>query len=98
MLAAGLDGIERGLDPGDPVALNMAETTPEQRAELGIETLPGNLFEAANNAEKCAVLRKAFGPARGEDGIDYYVGCKRRDWQLGHEQITQERDRYLQLF
>ena len=99
VLAAGLDGIERGLDPGDPVALNMYETTPEQRAELGIETLPGNLFEAANNAEKCEVLRKAFGPARGEDYIDYYVGCKRRDWQLGHEQITQwERDRYLQLF
>jgi glutamine synthetase len=99
VLAAGLDGIERGLDPGDPVSLNMYETTPEQRAELGIETLPANLFEAANNAETCEVLRKAFGPARGEDYIDYYVGCKRRDWQLGHEQVTQwERDRYLQLF
>jgi glutamine synthetase len=98
-LAAGLDGIERGLDPGDPVSLNMYETTSEQRAELGIETLPANLSEAANNAQGSDVLREAFGKARDEDYLDYYVGCKRRDWQQAHEQITHwERDRYLQLF
>jgi glutamine synthetase len=99
VLAAGLDGIERGLDPGDPVSLNMYETSSEQRAELGIETLPANLAEAANNAQTCEVLRKAFGPVAEGDYLDYYVDCKRRDWQQAHEQITQwERDRYLQLF
>jgi glutamine synthetase len=99
VLAAGLDGIERGLDPGDPNSLNMYETTAEQRSELGIETLPENLSEAASNAESCDVLRKAFGKVRDEDYLDYYVRCKRRDWQQAHEQITQwERDRYLQLF
>jgi glutamine synthetase len=99
VLAAGLDGIERGLDPGDPVSLNMYETTPEQRAELGIETLPGNLSEAANNAEECRILREAFGKVPDGDYLDYYVACKRRDWQQAHEQITDwERDRYLQLF
>jgi glutamine synthetase len=99
VLAAGLDGIERGLDPGDPNSLNMYETSPEQRAELGIETLPENLFEAANNAEACKVLREAFGSVRDGDYLDYYVACKRRDWQRSHEQITQwERDHYLQLF
>jgi glutamine synthetase len=99
VLAAGLDGIERGLDPGEPNSLNMYETTAEQRAELGIEALPGNLLEAANNAERCDVLRKAFGPVGEEDYVDYYVRCKRRDWREGHEQITQwELDRYLQLF
>jgi len=99
VLAAGLDGIERGLDPGDPSSLNMYETTPEQREELGIETLPANLFEAANNAEACGVLRKAFGAVRDEDYLDYYVRCKQRDWQQAHEQITEwERDHYLSLF
>ena len=99
VLAAGLDGIERQLDPGDPLSLNMYETTAEQRAELGIETLPANLFEAANNAQGSDVLREAFGTARDEDYVDYYVGCKRRDWQQAHEQITQwELDRYLGLF
>jgi glutamine synthetase len=99
VLAAGLDGIENGLDAGDPTDLNMYETTPEQRAELGIETLPPNLFEAATNAEECKVLRDAFGSARDEDYLDYYVRCKRRDWQRAHEEITEwERDHYLQLF
>jgi glutamine synthetase len=99
VLAAGLDGIENGLDAGDPTDLNMYETTAEQRAELGIETLPPNLFEAANNAEECKVLREAFGKVPGGDYLDYYVGCKRRDWQRAHEEITEwERDHYLQLF
>jgi len=99
VLAAGLDGIEQGLDPGDPNSLNMYETSPEQRAELGIETLPANLSEAASNAEACGVLREAFGSVGDGDYLDYYVRCKRRDWQQAHEQITQwERDRYLSLF
>jgi glutamine synthetase len=99
VLAAGLDGIERDLDPGDAISLNMYETTAEQRAELGIETLPANLSEAASNAQECDVLREAFGRARDEDYLDYYVRCKRRDWQQAHEQITQwELDRYLGLF
>jgi glutamine synthetase len=99
VLAAGLDGIEQGLDPGDPNSLNMYETSPEQRSELGIETLPENLLAAAANAENCKVLREAFGPVRDEDYLDYYVRCKRRDWQQAHEQITEwERDHYLNLF
>jgi len=99
VLAAGLDGIEQGLDPGDPNSLNMYETSPEQRSELGIETLPENLLAAAVNAENCKVLREAFGPVRDEDYLDYYVRCKRRDWQQAHEQITEwERDHYLNLF
>ena len=99
VLAAGLDGIEQGLEPGDPTSINMYETTPEQRDEMGIETLPPNLFEAANNAERCQVLRDAFGPVPGGDYLDYYIECKRRDWQRAHEEITKwERDHYLQLF
>ena len=45
------------------------------------------------------VLRAALGRARDEDYLDYFVRCKRREWQQAHEQITQwEIDRYLQLF
>jgi len=99
VLAAGLDGIEQGLDPGDPRSENMYETTAEERDGIGIETLPPNLFEAANNAEKCTVMREAFGKVPDGDYLDYYIGCKRRDWQRAHEEITQwERDHYLQLF
>jgi glutamine synthetase len=99
VLAAGLDGIERGLDPGEPNALNLYETDEAQRKELGIDVLPANLLDATRELERCDVLRAALGRARDEDYLDYYVACKRREWQQAHEQITQwELDRYLQLF
>jgi glutamine synthetase len=99
VLAAGLDGIERALDPGEPNSLNLYETDEAQRAELGIDVLPANLLDATRELERCQVMRAALGRARDEDYVDYYVRCKRREWQQAHEQITQwEIDRYLQLF
>jgi glutamine synthetase len=88
-LAAGLDGIERGLDPGDPNSMNLYETDEAQRRELGIEVLPANLLDATRELERCDVLRAALGRARDEDYLDYYVRCKQREWQQAHEQITQ---------
>jgi glutamine synthetase len=100
LLAAGLDGIERGLDPGEPAnGLNLYETDEARRAELGIEVLPANLLDATRELERDEVLRAALGRARDEDYADYFVRCKRREWQQAHERITQwEIDRYLQLF
>jgi len=46
VLAAGLDGIKRKIDIGDPVDENIYSLTPERRHQLGIRELPGNLQEA----------------------------------------------------
>src|SRR3954452_5269465 len=67
VLAAGLDGIERGLDPGDPNSLNLYETDEAQRAELGIDVLPANLLDATRELERSDVLRAALGRGRDED-------------------------------
>jgi glutamine synthetase len=99
VLAAGLDGIERGLDPGDPTTGNMYETSAEERREMGVETLPANLLDATRELERCDVLRTALGSVGDEDYVDYFIRCKRREWQTAHEQITKwEIDRYLQHF
>jgi glutamine synthetase len=102
VLAAGMDGIERGLEPGDPVGReegNLYEMPAARREELGIELLPANLLDATRELERCAVLREALGRGRDEDYLDYYVACKRREWRAAHEQITRwELDRYLQLY
>src|SRR6266496_1097264 len=99
VLAAGLDGIERGLEPGEPNSLNLYETSAEDRERLGIDVLPGNLLDATRELEADDVLRAALGRGRDEDYVDYFIRCKRREWQEAHEQITQwELDRYLQLF
>jgi glutamine synthetase len=99
ILAAGLDGIERGLEAGEPNSLNLYETSAEDRERLGIDLLPANLLDATRELEADDVLRAAFGRARDEDYLDYFIRCKRREWQEAHEQITRwELDRYLQLF
>jgi glutamine synthetase len=99
MLAAGLDGIERELDPGEPVSANMYEMSEGDRVAQGIELLPTNLLDATRELERDHVLRGAFGKTRDGDYTDYFVKVKRGEWQAAHEQITQwELDRYLQLF
>jgi glutamine synthetase len=99
MLSAGLDGVERGLDPGDPNSANLYTMSAADRAAAGIDVLPENLLDATRELEKDDVLRAAFGKTRDGDYLDYYVECKRREVRAAHEQITQwELDRYLQLF
>jgi glutamine synthetase len=100
VLAAGLDGIERELDPGEPTTeLNLHELTDAQRAELGVELLPGNLLDATRELEKDDVLRKALGHTGREDYVDYYVKTKQAEWEEWHNEVTPwEIKRYLQLF
>ena len=100
VLAAGLDGIERGTDPGEPTTeLNLHELTDERRRELGVELLPANLLDATRELERCHVLRKALGNTGREDYVDYFVRIKREEFDEWHNQVTQwEVDRYLQLF
>jgi glutamine synthetase len=100
VLAAGLDGIERELPAGEPTtALNVHELSDEDRAALGIDTLPANLLDAVRGLEADDVLRKALGNTGREDYVDYYARVKKREFAEAHEQITQwEIDRYLQLY
>jgi glutamine synthetase len=98
MLAAGLDGIQRRLNPGEPNSANLYEMHPDERDAAGIELLPANLLDAVRELEKNDVLRAALGKTRDGDYVDYYARVKLREWQAAREQITQwELDRYLYL-
>src|ERR1700684_2497399 len=61
MLSAGLDGIERGLDPGAPNSANLYEMSPEDRAAAGIELLPANLLDATRELAGNEALRAGLG-------------------------------------
>jgi glutamine synthetase len=99
MLSAGLDGIERKLDPGEPNSDNLYTYSEEQRVAKGIEVLPANLLDATRELERDDVLRAGLGKTRDGDYVDYFVKVKRGEWQAAHEQVTQwELNRYLQLF
>ena len=98
ILAAGLDGIERELDAGEPNSLNLYEVTADDRERLGIDVLPANLLDATRELEQDDVLRTALGRAVDEDYVDYYIRVKRREWASYHEQVTPwEVSQYLTL-
>src|SRR5918997_385149 len=60
-LAAGLDGIQRGLDPGEPVMVDPATLGEEERESRGIRPLPASLDEALDALENDDVLKDALG-------------------------------------
>ena len=98
LLAAGLDGIDNKLDPGEPNEGNLYESTAEDRASRGIEMLPGNLLDATRNLRNDDVLRDAFGRGRDEDYLDYFARVKEREWSSYHDQVTDwEVERYLSI-
>jgi len=61
ILAAGLDGINNRIDPGEPVDVNIFELNEHERAEMGIGTLASTLNETANHLETDDVLKDALG-------------------------------------
>jgi glutamine synthetase len=76
MLAAGLDGIRRGLDPGD---------ARDDLAFLsGIERLPRTLLEAVEAFERDPLTAEVFHPAFIRD----YVEMKTAEWEQDHREVT----------
>jgi glutamine synthetase len=61
VLAAGMDGIERNLDPGESTTVDPATLSDEERASRGIYPLPASLDDALDALEGDEVLIEALG-------------------------------------
>ena len=88
VLAAGLDGIERKLDAGEPNSENLYAIPIDELRSRGLETLPSNLLAATHELAQDEVLREALGHARDEDYVDYFIKVKLDEWNRYHEQVT----------
>jgi glutamine synthetase len=62
LLAAGLDGVRRRLDPGEPMDIDPGNLSDEDRARRGIDALPRSLEVALDALQADAVLTTALGP------------------------------------
>jgi len=93
MLAAGLDGIEKGLACPKPLnQMNVYELTDEERIDLGIEMLPGSLFEALVAFEADSVLHSALGNILTEA----FLKSRLTEWEEFRTHVTDwELNRYL---
>ena len=92
MLAAGLEGIEKKYELPPPVEHNVHDMTDEERQELGIEALPGNLWEAIQVTEKSDLVCRAL----GEPIFGSFIENKKIEWEEYHSEVTDdERKRYM---
>jgi glutamine synthetase len=84
LLAAGMDGIRRKIEPGDPVTKNVAALSKSERMKMGIKPMPKSLFEAVEEFSRDEIFRTAIGTAF----FDEYVNMKLAEWDEYSAQVT----------
>jgi glutamine synthetase len=82
LIAAGLDGIRRKLDPGEPTTVDPGNYTDAERANRGIKRFPTTLGETVDALEKDTVLTDALGPLLATA----YMAVKRLEYQSFSQQ------------
>jgi len=95
VLAAGLEGIKEGLDPGNPQEDNLYELSEEERGKRGIEFLPQNLAEAVQAFADDPFVEATL----GKELRDEFIRYKKNEWDSYHKSVSDwEIERYTHLF
>jgi glutamine synthetase len=95
VLAAGLEGIEQGLDSGEPHRENMYLKTEEELAGRGVTVLPRTLGEALEGFRSDPLSRAVFGDAMYAS----WLASKDNEWRSFQNHVSDwERERYLKFF
>jgi len=91
-LAAGMRGIDEGLELPREAEDDVWSLTERERESLGIEPLPKSLNEAIAIAERSELLAETL----GEHVFDFFLRNKRSEWDDYRGQVSAfERDRML---
>ncbi|MCW0180969.1 type III glutamate--ammonia ligase [Zavarzinia sp.] len=95
LIAAGLDGIDRKLDPGPGHNCNFYELSLDEVAARGVSILPQSLKEAVDALEADTF----FADALGTGFIAEFVSLKRMEWLDYHRHVSEwETSRYLSFY
>jgi glutamine synthetase len=95
MLRAGLDGIDKKVDPGPPINKNIFTMSHRERRHLRIDELPGNLNEALDELEKDDLIRDTL----GEHTFEHFLAAKREEWLDYIKHVSPwEVERYLGVY
>ena len=94
MLASGLDGIKKRLDPPDPVEKDLFVMSQKDREKNGIESLPANLGHALSYFAKSELMKDTL----GEHAFNHFIVIKQREWDTYRTQVTRwEIENYLKV-
>jgi glutamine synthetase len=92
ILSAGLDGIDKKIDPPASVDKNVYNMTQEQMDEEGINCLPENLKEALEEMRRSSLVRETL----GEHIFNKYLEAKMLEWREYTSRVTQwEIEQYM---
>jgi len=86
LLAAGLDGIEKKIDPGEPQEIDPGNYSDDERLKRGIRRLPTSLNEALDELERDEVLREALGSLLASS----YIAVKRNEAAYFQDKTPEE--------
>ena len=91
MLGAGLDGVRRNLDPGEPTEEDVYEFSAEDLAQRNIKMLPASLKEAMDELRGDEVVKAAIGKAYAS-----LTALQAKQWDAYRMQVTKwELETYL---
>jgi glutamine synthetase len=94
-IKAGLDGIRRQLDPGEPNRENLYALSLDEVKARQLQFIPQSLPEALQALEQDAVIQTALGRELTQE----FLTVKRQEWVQYHNTVSQwELDTYLTLF
>jgi len=94
-LTAGLDGIERGLEPPRETPENIFAMSASQREAKGILSLPGSLKEALDTLRGDKLMMDALGVSVAE----HYLQGKEKEWDEYRTRVTDwEVRKYLGMY
>ncbi len=94
MLGAGLKGIEENYSLPEPVEEDIYEMDEAARERAGIESLPGNLFEAIQEVEKSELVRETL----GDHIFNKFIDNKKIEWDRYRIHVSQyEIEKYLPI-
>ena len=92
MLAAGLEGVEKGYEVPEPVEENVYEMGEAERLKRGVDVLPGSLLEAINFAEGSELVKSCL----GDHVFNSFIENKKLEWGEYRSHVTDyEIKRYL---
>ncbi len=94
MLAAGLEGIEKGYELPKPIEQNIFRMSADEKKKMKIDALPGSLPEALAAFEASPIAREAL----GDHIFEKLIENKRKEWDQFRINVTDyEIERYLSL-
>ena len=95
IVAAGMDGVRRRLDPGKPNNSNLYELSAEAIRAQGIGLLPQNLLEAVTALEQDEVVQDGLGKELAAE----FIALKKMEWTEYARHVSDwETHRYLEFF